>query len=116
MDEAEKQRIREEFESSRQKGHEGGQQAAEQAGPQVEPLAEGRSIKHVIGVVSGKGGVGKSLVTGILATELARRGAKVGILDADVTGPSIPKMFGLSGAHAYAQDNLLVPQESRGGI
>lgn len=116
MDEAEKQRIREEFESSRQKGHEGGQQAAEQAGPQAEPLAEGSSIKHVIGVVSGKGGVGKSLVTGILATELARRGAKVGILDADVTGPSIPKMFGLAGAHAYAQDNLLVPQESRGGI
>lgn len=116
MDEAEKQRIREEFESSRQKGHEGGQQAAEQAGLQVEPLAEGSSIKHVIGVVSGKGGVGKSLVTGILATELARRGAKVGILDADVTGPSIPKMFGLAGAHAYAQDNLLVPQESRGGI
>lgn len=116
MDEAEKQRIREEFESSRQKGHEEGRQAAEQAGPQVEPLAEGSSIKHVIGVVSGKGGVGKSLVTGILATELARRGAKVGILDADVTGPSIPKMFGLAGAHAYAQDNLLVPQESRGGI
>ena len=116
MDEAEKQRIREEFESSRQKGHEEGQQAAEQAGPQVEPLAEGSSIKHVIGVVSGKGGVGKSLGTGILATELARRGAKVGILDADVTGPSIPKMFGLAGAHAYAQDNLLVPQESRGGI
>lgn len=116
MDEAEKQRIREEFESSRQKGHEEGQQAAEQAGPQVEPLAEGSSIKHVIGVVSGKGGVGKSLVTGILATELACRGAKVGILDADVTGPSIPKMFGLAGAHAYAQDNLLVPQESRGGI
>ncbi|PWM33292.1 MAG: ATP-binding protein [Coriobacteriia bacterium] len=116
MDEAEKQRIREEFESSRQKGHEEGQQAAEQAGPQVEPLAEGSSIKHVIGVVSGKGGVGKSLVTGILATELARRGAKVGILDADVTGPSIPKMFGLAGAHAYARDNLLVPQESRGGI
>ena len=116
MDEAEKQRIREEFESSRQKGHEEGQQAAEQAVPQVEPLAEGSSIKHVIGVVSGKGGVGKSLVTGILATELARRGAKVGILDADVTGPSIPKMFGLAGAHAYAQDNLLVPQESRGGI
>ncbi len=116
MDEAEKQRIREEFESSRQKGHEEGRQAAEQAGPQVEPLAEGSSIKHVIGVVSGKGGVGKSLVTGILATELARRGAKVGILDADVTGPSIPKMFGLAGAHAYARDNLLVPQESRGGI
>ena len=117
MDEAEKQRIREEFESSRNKGAQEQQAAAQQAAaPQVEPLAEGSSIKPVIGVVSGKGGVGKSLVTGILATELARRGAKVGILDADVTGPSIPKMFGLAGAHAYAQDNLLIPQESRGGI
>lgn len=118
MDEAEKQRIREEFENSRKKGAEEQQAAAAQqaAAPQVEPLAEGSSVKHVIGVVSGKGGVGKSLVTGILATELARRGAKVGILDADVTGPSIPKMFGLAGAHAYALDNLLVPQESRGGI
>lgn len=83
--------------------------------PQFE-LGELSRVHHLIGVVSGKGGVGKSLVTGILATELARRGAKVGILDADVTGPSIPKMFGLAGAHAYAQDNLLVPQESRGGI
>lgn len=73
-------------------------------------------IKNVIGVVSGKGGVGKSLVTGILARELSRRGAKVGILDADVTGPSIPKMFGMSGCHAYAQDNLLVPLETKGGI
>lgn len=83
--------------------------------PQFE-LGELSRVHHLIGVVSGKGGVGKSLVTGILATELARRGAKVGILDADVTGPSIPKMFGLAGAHAYAQDNLLIPQESRGGI
>lgn len=118
MDEAEKQRIREEFETSRKKGAEEQQSTAQQqaVAPQVEPLAAGSSIKHVIGVVSGKGGVGKSLVTGILATELARRGAKVGILDADVTGPSIPKMFGLAGAHAYAQDNLLIPQESRGGI
>ena len=53
------------------------------------------SIKHVIGVVSGKGGVGKSFVTSLLATEMQRRGHKVGILDADVTGPSIPKAFGI---------------------
>ncbi len=52
-------------------------------------------IKYVVGVVSGKGGVGKSLVTGLLATEMQRRGFKVGILDADVTGPSIPKVFGI---------------------
>ena len=51
-------------------------------------------IKHVIGVVSGKGGVGKSFVTSSLAVEMAKAGYKVGILDADITGPSIPKMFG----------------------
>lgn len=79
-------------------------------------LAAGTNIKHVIGVVSGKGGVGKSLVTGILATELARTGAQVGILDADITGPSIPKMFGLTGVRAYAQNNLIVPVKSPTGI
>ena len=52
-------------------------------------------VKRVIGVVSGKGGVGKSLVTSLLATMLRRRGDSVAILDADVTGPSIPKCFGL---------------------
>ena len=115
MDEQEKDRIREEFEASRSKGAE--QQQAQQAqAPQQEGPAEGCVIKNVIGVVSGKGGVGKSLVTGILARELSHRGAKVGILDADVTGPSIPKMFGMSGCHAYAQDNLLVPLETKGGI
>ena len=57
-------------------------------------------VKRIIAVLSGKGGVGKSMVTGILATELARRGNTVGILDADITGPSIPKMFGMSGQHA----------------
>lgn len=52
-------------------------------------------VKHVIGVVSGKGGVGKSFVTGSLANAMAAKGYKVGILDADITGPSIPKMYGL---------------------
>ena len=54
-------------------------------------------VGHVLAVMSGKGGVGKSLVTGLLAAELSRRGLSVGILDADITGPSIPKMFGLTG-------------------
>ncbi len=54
------------------------------------------SVKHVIGVVSGKGGVGKSLVTSMLAVNMQRKGYKVGILDADITGPSIPKAFGLN--------------------
>lgn len=61
-------------------------------------LAQGLShVEHVVAVMSGKGGVGKSLVTGLLAVALAREGRRVGILDADLTGPSIPKMFGLDG-------------------
>ena len=52
------------------------------------------NIKHVIGVVSGKGGVGKSFVTGSLANRMAAKGYKVGIMDADITGPSIPKKIG----------------------
>ena len=74
------------------------------------------NIRHVIGVMSGKGGVGKSLVCGILAVELARRGARVGILDADVTGPSIPRMMGLAGARARGVDELIVPVLTKGGI
>lgn len=54
-------------------------------------------IKHVIGVVSGKGGVGKSFVTALMASRMKKAGYKVGILDADITGPSIPKMFGAHG-------------------
>lgn len=57
--------------------------------------AQHEHIKHVIAVMSGKGGVGKSLVTGLLAVTLRRSGYRVGILDGDITGPSIPKMFGL---------------------
>ena len=56
------------------------------------PLNPGSKVKHVIGVVSGKGGVGKSLVTGLSAVEMRRRGFNVAVLDADITGPSIPKM------------------------
>ena len=74
------------------------------------------NIRHVIGVVSGKGGVGKSLVCGILAVNLARRGARVGILDADITGPSIPRMMGLAGARARGVDELIVPNLTEGGI
>ncbi len=55
------------------------------------------AIQHVVAVGSGKGGVGKSSVTALLASELARRGQRVGILDADITGPSIPKLLGLTG-------------------
>ena len=72
--------------------------------------------KRVIAVLSGKGGVGKSLVTGALAVELARSGNKVGVLDADITGPSIPKMFGMSGRRAHGLGKLLLPEISEHGV
>ena len=65
-------------------------------------------IKHVIGVVSGKGGVGKSMVTASMANLLASRGYRVGIMDADITGPSIPRMYGLTGP-APADDQGIYP-------
>ena len=74
------------------------------------------SVKHVIGVVSGKGGVGKSLVSGLIAADAARKGLKVGILDADITGPTIPPMFGFNHVGITAQNNLLVPARTKEGI
>ncbi|MCD8073525.1 MAG: Mrp/NBP35 family ATP-binding protein [Lachnospiraceae bacterium] len=66
-------------------------------------------IKHVIGVVSGKGGVGKSMVTASLANLLASKGYRVGIMDADITGPSIPRMYGMTGL-AEADDQGIYPR------
>ena len=74
------------------------------------------SVKHVIGVESGKGGVGKSLVSGLIAADAARKGLKVGILDADITGPTIPHMFGFNHVGITAQNNLLVPARTKEGI
>lgn len=73
------------------------------------------NVKHVIGVVSGKGGVGKSLVTASLANLLAKEGYVVGILDADITGPSIPKMYGVHGP-AEATDDGIEPMLTANGI
>jgi Mrp family chromosome partitioning ATPase len=91
------------------------QGCGEDKGPTVlEP--NGRStIHHVIGVVSGKGGVGKSLVTSLLASEANKRGKKVGILDADVTGPSIPKTFGITNPLTADNDGIL-PAQTQSGI
>ena len=72
-------------------------------------------IEKIIAVMSGKGGVGKSLVGGLLATHLAREGKDVGILDADITGPSIPKMFGLD-ARPGGDETGILPVLSRSGI
>ncbi len=73
------------------------------------------NVKKVIGVVSGKGGVGKSLVTGLLAIAAKRSGKTVGILDADVTGPSVPKMFGVHDK-AMSDGVNIIPGVSEGGI
>ena len=72
-------------------------------------------IKKIVAVLSGKGGVGKSMVTSLLAVELAKKGFKVGLLDGDITGPSIPKMFNLKG-QLYGDDTGVVPAESNLGI
>ena len=83
--------------------------------PVYEALNGSSKIKKVIAVVSGKGGVGKSFVTSSLATELAGKGHKVGILDADITGPSIPKMFGLN-KRAVGNEQGILPIETKNGI
>lgn len=81
----------------------------------LEKLNEMSHIKKVIGVVSGKGGVGKSLVTSLLAVLAQRKGYKTAIMDADITGPSIPKAFGLHG-HAEASEWGFFPVKTAAGI
>ena len=80
-----------------------------------EKTNELNSIKKVIGVVSGKGGVGKSLVTGMLSVLMRRKGYNVGILDADITGPSVPKMFGLN-QKAQGNEVGIFPVRTQKGI
>lgn len=75
-----------------------------------------KGIRNVIAIMSGKGGVGKSFVTSFLAVQLARLGYKVGILDADVTGPSIAKMFGLKGPLFVSPDKHVLPASTKSGI
>lgn len=75
-----------------------------------------RKIKQVIAIMSGKGGVGKSLVTGLLAVSLRRQGQRVGILDGDITGPSIARMFGTRGQPTKSASGGIEPLTSKGGI
>lgn len=80
------------------------------------PANPANHIKHVIGIVSGKGGVGKSSVTSMVAVELQRHGYKVGILDADVTGPSIPQIFGMHTVAKSGKEKGIEPVETSSGI
>jgi len=72
------------------------------------------NVKHRIAVASGKGGVGKSLVSGLLASYLAKKGYSVGLLDADITGPSIPRMFGVAGIEGKSDKGILPPSSANG--
>ena len=94
-----------------------GENCASRTEPQdlIAPLAEGASVKHVYAVVSGKGGVGKSLVTSLLGAQTQLRGYNTAILDADVTGPSIPQSFGVHG-HAQGCDGGILPAVSKTGL
>jgi len=81
----------------------------------LKPLHEGASVKKVIGVVSGKGGVGKSLVTCLMASEMQRRGFNAAVLDADITGPSVPKSFGVH-EHCLGTNEYLIPVQTHTGV
>lgn len=80
----------------------------------VEPVNAFSTVKNVIGVVSGKGGVGKSFVTASLAAAMVKCGYRVGIMDADITGPSIPKMYGIHG-QAFGSEQGIIPIEADDG-
>ncbi len=83
----------------------------------LEPLNPASSVKKVIGIVSGKGGVGKSLVTALMAVKMNSKGKRTAILDADITGPSIPKAFGLgTDGVGMTPDGLMVPATTATGI
>ena len=89
--------------------------ASRQQAPQHEAPNPHSSVKKVIGVVSGKGGVGKSMTSAMLAVSMRRLGHTAGILDADITGPSIPKLFGVHGPAMGGEDGIY-PIKSRTGI
>ena len=91
------------------------QNCSERKGIKKEQLNSKSSVKKIIGIVSGKGGVGKSLVSSLLAINMQKKGYNVGIIDADITGPSIPKIFNCT-SPAYGMDNLILPNRSELGV
>ena len=80
------------------------------------PMNAHSDVKHVVAVVSGKGGVGKSLVTALMACKLQHKTKKAAVLDADITGPSIPKLFGLEDQQAEADERGLLPLRGKNGV
>ena len=102
MTDAEKARLRETLQSGQQ-----------QRQPNY-PAADLNMVKTVIAVMSGKGGVGKSTVAAMLAVGLRRKGLRVGVLDSDITGPSIPKLFGVNEAPTTSPLGIMPPQTSSG--
>ncbi len=86
---------------------------------EMKTLEEGKvqnRVRHVIGVASGKGGVGKSTITVLLAQTAASRGLQVGILDADITGPSVPRLLGVPDLRAEMEENRILPPQTDEGI
>ncbi len=111
MSKGELERLRVEMQNRMKSGpHPAGQMV----GPGIE-LLDKKGIGSIIAIISGKGGVGKSFVTSLLAVELRRQGYEVGILDADITGPSIAKIFGLSGKPEVSS-NGIYPLKTKTGI
>jgi Mrp family chromosome partitioning ATPase len=111
--------TKQELEELRVKIQSGMAQRAPTSGSAMPPginRLERKGIRNVVAIMSGKGGVGKSFVTAFLAVQLTRLGYKVGILDADVTGPSIAKMFGLKGPLSVTANKQVLPALSRTGI
>src|SRR5712692_5486764 len=84
-------------------------------GPGIERLGK-RGIRNIIAIISGKGGVGKSFVTSALASELKRQGYEVGVLDADLTGPSIAKVLGVAGKPSKGPNGGIIPLRTQSGI
>src|SRR5256712_5928290 len=89
--------------------------SASKLGPGIERLGK-RGVRNIIAVISGKGGVGKSFVTSMLASELKKHGYEIGVLDADLTGPSIAKVLGVTGKPSKGPNGGIIPLRTRGGI
>src|SRR5712692_4238927 len=92
-----------------------GQKTGPTLSPGIERLGK-RGVRSIIAIISGKGGVGKSFVTSVLASELRRRGYEVGVLDADLTGPSIAKVLGVAGKPYKGPSGSIVPVKTKTGI